>query len=111
MRNLVIRLLVNALALWVAAYFVPGITLSGGIGNVLVVARDQIFLGAAVAQATMFGIALAIRFEESVLLAPLLVYGAGFAHTVVGGVTAITGSLITSASGRGRSRGCRWPTL
>lgn len=70
--------------------------------GVLVVARDQIFLGAAVAQATMFGIALAIRFEESVLLAPLLVYGAGFAHTVMGGVTAIAGALITSASGRGR---------
>lgn len=70
--------------------------------GVLVVARDQIFLGAAVAQATMFGIALAIRFEESVLLAPLLVFGPGFAHTVVGGVTAIAGALITSAGGRGR---------
>lgn len=70
--------------------------------GVLVVARDQIFLGAAVAQATMFGIALAIRFEESVLLAPLLVYGPGFAHTFVGGATAIAGALITSAGGRGR---------
>jgi len=70
--------------------------------GVLVVARDQIFLGAAVAQATMFGIALAIRFEESALLGPLLVYGAGFAHTVAGGVTAVAGALITSAGGRGR---------
>lgn len=70
--------------------------------GVLVVARDQIFLGAAVAQATMFGIALAIRFEESAILRPLLAYGAGFAHTVAGGVTAVAGALITSAGGRGR---------
>ena len=70
--------------------------------GVLVVARDQICLGAAVAQATMFGIALAIRFEESAILRPLLAYGAGFAHTVAGGVTAVAGALITSAGGRGR---------
>jgi zinc transport system permease protein len=70
--------------------------------GVLVVARDQIFLGAAVAQATMFGIALAIRFEESLLLGPLLAYGSSFTHTLAGGVTAVAGALITSASGRGR---------
>ena len=38
MRNFVIRLLVNALALWVAAWLVDGITLSGAYGDVLVVA-------------------------------------------------------------------------
>ena len=70
--------------------------------GVLVVARDQIFLGAAVAQATMFGIALAIRFEESVFLAPLVAYGTGVAHTAIGGATAIAGALLTSAGGRGR---------
>ena len=38
MRNFVIRLFVNALALSAAAYLVPGITLSGGFGAVLLVA-------------------------------------------------------------------------
>jgi putative membrane protein len=37
-RNFVIRLLVNALALWAAATVVSGITLSGGFGQILVVA-------------------------------------------------------------------------
>ena len=38
MRNFVIRLLVNALALWAAAAVVSGITLSGGYGEILIVA-------------------------------------------------------------------------
>ena len=38
MRNFVIRLFVNALALWVAAFIVPGITLSGGLFSLLFVA-------------------------------------------------------------------------
>lgn len=38
MRNFVIRLFVNALALSAAAYLVPGIMLSGGFGDVLLVA-------------------------------------------------------------------------
>jgi len=38
MRNFVIRLFVNALALSAAAYVVNGITLSGGFGDVLLVA-------------------------------------------------------------------------
>lgn len=38
MRNFVIRLFVNALALSAAAYIVPGITLQGGFGAVLLVA-------------------------------------------------------------------------
>lgn len=38
MRNFVIRLFVNALALSAAAWLVPGITLSGGFGHVLLVA-------------------------------------------------------------------------
>jgi zinc transport system permease protein len=68
--------------------------------GVLVVARDQIFLGAAVAQATMVGIALAIRFEQSSLLAPLLGLGVGVMHTAVGGVFAIAAALVTFAGGR-----------
>lgn len=38
MRNFVIRLFVNAAALSVAAYLVPGIQLTGGAGNALFVA-------------------------------------------------------------------------
>jgi putative membrane protein len=38
MRNFVIRLFVNALALSAAAWLVPGISLSGGFGDVLLVA-------------------------------------------------------------------------
>lgn len=38
MRNFVIRLLVNSLALWAAATVVSGITLSGGYGQILIVA-------------------------------------------------------------------------
>ena len=38
MRNFIIRLFVNALALSAAAWLVPGISLSGGWGNVLLVA-------------------------------------------------------------------------
>lgn len=38
MKNFVIRLFVNALALSAAAYFVQGITLDGGFGPVLLVA-------------------------------------------------------------------------
>lgn len=38
MKNFVIRLFVNALALWVAAYLIPGITVTGGILSLLLVA-------------------------------------------------------------------------
>lgn len=38
MQNLIIRLFVNAVALWVAARLVPGIELSGEFGPVLLVA-------------------------------------------------------------------------
>ena len=38
MRNFIIRLFVNALALSAAAWLVSGITLTGGIGDVLLVA-------------------------------------------------------------------------
>ncbi len=38
MKNLVIRLLINAAALWVAARFVTGMELVGGITDILVVA-------------------------------------------------------------------------
>lgn len=45
-RNFVIRLFVNALALSAAAYLVPGIVLSGGFGDVLLVALVFGFINA-----------------------------------------------------------------
>ncbi len=36
--RLLIRILVNIAAIWVAAYFVPGLQLSGGLVNLLVIA-------------------------------------------------------------------------
>ena len=38
MRNLIIRIVVNALALWAAATFVEGVTLSDEVGQVVIVA-------------------------------------------------------------------------
>jgi putative membrane protein len=38
MRNLILRIVINGLALWVAAYFVNGISLSDDIGRVALVA-------------------------------------------------------------------------
>ncbi len=38
MPNLLIRLVINGVALWVASYLVPGITLTTDIGSVLLVA-------------------------------------------------------------------------
>jgi putative membrane protein len=38
MRNLIVRVVVNGLALWAAAYFVNGITLTDDIGQVLLIA-------------------------------------------------------------------------
>ena len=38
MRNFVIRLFVNSLALWLAAQLISGIQLSGGYGDILLVA-------------------------------------------------------------------------
>ncbi len=38
MSNLLIRLVINAVALWVASYLVPGITLTSDIGGLLLVA-------------------------------------------------------------------------
>ena len=92
MRNFVIRLLVNALALWAAAFVVSGITLSGGYGEILIVAL-------------IFGILNAILKPILVLFSiPFLVLTLGlFALVVNGAMLLITARLTDylSVSGLG----------
>jgi len=38
MTRLLLRLVINAIALWVASYLVPGITLTNDVGGILIVA-------------------------------------------------------------------------
>ena len=82
MRNFVIRLLVNALALWAAATVVSGITLSGGYGQILIVAL-------------IFGILNAILKPILVLFSiPFLILTLGlFALVVNGAMLLITAQL------------------
>lgn len=73
MRNFVIRLLVNALALSAAAWLIDGIQLSGGYGDVLVVAL-------------VFGILNAILKPILVFFSlPFIVLTLGFFALVVNG--------------------------
>ncbi|UCC25303.1 MAG: phage holin family protein [Gemmatimonadales bacterium] len=102
MRNFVIRLFVNALALWIAAEFLDGITLAGGFEDVLWVAL-------------VFGIVNAVlKPILSVLALPLLFVTLGLftlvinaalllltdrlteALSVAGFGTAVVGSLVIS---------------
>lgn len=74
MRNFVIRLFVNALALSAAAWLVPGISLTGGIGDVLLVAL-------------VFGIVNAILKPIALLLSlPFLLVTLGLFAFVVNGL-------------------------
>jgi putative membrane protein len=89
MRNFVIRLFVNALALSAAAWVVPGITLSGGFGDVLLVAL-------------IFGLVNAlVKPVFMVLSLPLLLLTLGLFTLVVNAVlllltAALMGQLIVS---------------
>lgn len=82
MRNFVIRLLVNALALWAAATVVSGISLSGGYGEILIVAL-------------IFGILNAILKPILVIFSiPFLIVTLGlFALVVNGAMLLITARL------------------
>lgn len=82
MRNFVIRLLVNAAALWAAATVVSGITLSGDFGSILIVA-------------VIFGVLNAILKPLLVLLSiPFLVLTLGlFALVLNGAMLLITARL------------------
>ena len=82
MRNFVIRIFVNALALSAAAYFVSGITLTGGFWDVILVAL-------------VFGLVNAVLKPVVFLLSiPFLVVTLGlFAFVVNGAMLLITARL------------------
>jgi putative membrane protein len=82
MKNFVIRLVVNAAALWVAASFVGGIQLSEGFGNILWVAL-------------LFGVVNAILKPILMLFSiPFLIFTLGlFALVVNGALLLITARL------------------
>jgi putative membrane protein len=84
MRNFVIRLIVNALALSAAAYVVAGITLSGGFGDVLLVAL-------------LFGLVNALVKPFLMLLSlPFLILTLGLFTFVVNGALLLLTARLTS---------------
>jgi len=82
MRNFVVRLFVNALALWAAAELLEGITLAGGFGDVLWVAL-------------VFGLVNAVLKPILLLLAlPVLFLTLGlFTLVINAGLLLLTGAL------------------
>jgi len=70
--------------------------------GIVVVARDQIFIGAAVSQASMLGIAISITIEETLSLTLLSWYNPNTFHTVVGGLFAVLAALVTARPPGGR---------
>ncbi|MCC6764264.1 MAG: metal ABC transporter permease [Deltaproteobacteria bacterium] len=72
--------------------------------GVVVVTRDQIFFGAAVAQASVLGIAVAVSVGGLPVLAWCAWCDDDWTHTLVGGVFAVAGALATAtAHPRGES--------
>jgi zinc/manganese transport system permease protein len=69
--------------------------------GVAVVVRDQIFLGAAVSQASMLGIAVGILAGGLVVGTPLEWLESDTTHSVLGGVFAVAGSLAVSSAASG----------
>jgi ABC-type Mn2+/Zn2+ transport system permease subunit len=67
--------------------------------GVLVVARDQIFIGAAVSQASMLGIALAMWLGSWEVLARYPWFGSDAFPSIAGGLFAVLGALLTGRSG------------
>lgn len=87
MRNFVIRLFVNALALSAAAWLVSGITLSGGFGSVLLVAL-------------LFGLVNALLKPIVFLLSlPFLILTLGLFTFVVNGIMLLVTAALTSHLG------------
>jgi zinc/manganese transport system permease protein len=70
--------------------------------GVVVVTRDQIFFGAAVAQASVLGIAVAVCAGGLPALAWCGWCDDDWVHTLVGGTFAVAGALMTAAAGTGR---------
>lgn len=83
MRNFLIRLIVNALALSAAAWLVPGITLTGGFWDVLLVAL-------------VFGVVNALLKPIVLLLSlPFLILTLGLFAFVVNGVMLLVTAALT----------------
>lgn len=76
---------------WLAGGLIAALLAAIGV---LVVARDQIFIGAAISQISMLGIAVAHRLEPHV--------EAHILHAVVGGGCSIAAALFTARAGRVR---------
>jgi len=74
--------------------------------GVVVVARDQIFLGAAIAQTSMLGITVGIRFGGALLGGAASGRAADLLHTAFGGAFAVGGAMLvaTDDGRRGESR-------
>ncbi|TFH24410.1 MAG: metal ABC transporter permease [Myxococcales bacterium] len=68
-----------------------------GLVGVAVVARDQIFIGAAVSQASMFGIAFGIRAGDP-LAHRLSERALDIMHSVTGGAAAVLGAWLTGVT-------------
>ncbi len=73
-----------------------------GLLGVVVVTRDQIFLGAAVSQASVLGIAVAICVGGSHALAECAWCNDDWAHTLAGGLFAVGGAVLTATTRLGR---------
>lgn len=74
------------------------IALTLGLLGVIVVTRDQIFLGGAIAQASVLGIAVAICVGGLPALGWCAWCNDDWTHTVVGGIFAVAGALATAAA-------------
>ena len=81
------------LAGWLIAVVLP-------LLGVLVVARDQIFVGAAVSQASVLGIACALRFVSALGLATLGWLDPDAFVSAIAGMAAIAAALFTARGGR-----------
>jgi len=66
-----------------------------GVVGVLVVARDQIFLGAAVSQASMLGLTVGVHASSMAFLATSDWYEIDIFTSIFGGAFAVAGALIT----------------
>mgnify|MGYP001219764267 CR=1 FL=1 len=79
------------LAGWLIAFLL-------GLLGIAVVTRDQIFLGAAVSQASVLGIAVAVSVGGLPALAACEWCNDDWTHTLAGGAFAIAGALITATA-------------
>ncbi|HEX5387935.1 MAG TPA: phage holin family protein [Gemmatimonadales bacterium] len=99
MRHLIIRLLINAAALLVAVYLIPGVHFTGGFGRLLIVAA-------------VFGIINAlVRPILTVLSCPLIVITLGLFMLVINAVLLILTAWLSTFWHLGFSVDGFWPAL